>query len=119
MLPLVVIRRQIGSAVELPLTLDSSSAVRVAHAQPQRSPVIQSHTDVSALRRIGIFVVDALAIAVKLFTKQVVIKTSASPGQRDIPMRGAKVATIGAEPKLWSPRASVLRPQLDDAGHRV
>ena len=116
---LVGIGRKLRIAVEPPVRLHPGPTVVVTGAQAKGDAVGDLHADVAALQRVGVGVVDALALGVELVGEHVVVEDAARAGHRSITVGGGEVSAIGAELNLRRSRAAGRGPKLHDAGHGV
>src|ERR1044071_6721552 len=86
--PIAVIGRLKSSSVEIPFARDTGVRVRVAEAHTKRGVVIERSTEICALERIGVGIVDPGAGGVELVSEEVVIVAVVSAGQTRVPIGG-------------------------------
>ncbi len=85
----------------------------------QRNVVVERGTEVRALQRVGIGIVDAGAVGVELVAEEVVIEVAAGSGERCVAIRGGEVSAIGAEAEFRRRSAAGAGEDLHYAGHGV
>src|SRR5581483_3717889 len=106
-------------AIEVPLVLDSASAVVMTCAETEQSAIAYFHSDVCALQRIRVVVVDSLSSGIELIAKDVVVEWTSNSRQVQISVRGKQISAIGAQGQLRGARASGGGKHLYHAGHGV
>src|SRR5579863_1888366 len=100
--PVAGIGRENWIAIEIPLPRNAGMRVGVTEAYTKRYAIVKRRAEIRSFQRIGISVVDALAVGIELVAEQVVIEYPARPGKRSVSAGGSEVSAIGAEAQFRS-----------------